>query len=176
MNVFKALEVFKRIPKLSPSLNPLRAVRGLWVSGEHRDPMTQDSVAHIKEVSSNQAEVRVYTETTTKFNEDEISYEFKGVYSQPFVFVDYTKLELSLDQEQSYVQITNLYTPTIEIIPYTIININLDQEQSYVQITNLYSPDITFIDNYQDPVQYQSTQPEPTLFVSVFTSNELEIE
>lgn len=147
MNVFKALEVFKRIPKLSPSLNPLRAVRGLWVSGEHRDPMTQDSVAHIKEVSSNQAEVRVYTETTTKFNEDEISYEFKGVYSQPFVFVDYTKLELSLDQEQSY-----------------------------VQITNLYSPDITFIDNYQDPVQYQSTQPEPTLFVSVFTSNELEIE
>ena len=176
MNVFKALEVFKRIPKLSPSLNPLRAVRGLWVSGEHRDPMTQDSVAHIKEVSSNQAEVRVYTETTTKFNEDEISYEFKGVYSQPFVFIDYTKLELSLDQEQSYVQITNLYTPTIEIIPYTIININLDQEQSYVQITNLYSPDITFIDNYQEPVQYQSTQPEPTLFVSVFTSNELEIE
>ena len=147
MNVFKALEVFKRIPKLSPSLNPLRAVRGLWVSGEHRDPMTQDSVIHVQEVSSNQAEVRVYTETTTKFNEDEISYEFKGVYSQPFVFVDYTKLELSLDQEQSY-----------------------------VQITNLYSPDITFIDNYQDPVQYQSTQPEPTLFVSVFTSNELEIE
>ena len=175
MNIFKALEVYKRIPKLKPSLNPLRAVRGLWVSGTHTDPLTEDSTIHINEVDSNQAEVRIYTETTEKLNE-EISYELKGVYSQLFTFIDYTKLDLSLDQEQSYVQITNLYTPTIEIIPYTIININLDQEPSYVQITNVYSPDVTFINNYQDPVQYQSTQPEPTLFVSIFTSNELEIE
>ena len=175
MNVFKALEVFKRIPKLSPSLNPLRAVRGLWVSGEHRDPMTQDSVIHIKEVSSNQAEVRIYTEITKKLNE-EIAYELKGVYSEPFTYVNYTTLDTVFDQEVSHVQITNLYTPTIDIIPYTIISTDFDQETSRVQITNLYSPEITFINNYQDPVQYKSTQPEPTLFVSEFTSNELEIE
>ena len=175
MNIFKALEVYKRIPKLKPSLNPLRAVRGLWVSGTHTDPLTEDSVVHINEVDSNQAEVRIYTEITKKLNE-EIAYELKGVYSQPFTFVDYTKLDTSWDQDSTHVQITNLYTPTIEIIPYTILNTSWDQESSYVQITNLYSPDIIFINNYHDPVQYQSTQPEPTLFVSEFTSNEIEIE
>lgn len=174
MNVFKALEVFKRIPKLSPSLNPLRAVRGLWVSGEHRDPMTQDSVVHINEVDSNQAEVRIYTETSEEINSD-ILYTLSGFGLSEFTYVDYTTANVDMDQEISYVNVTNVYNPTLTFVPYIITNIDVDQEISYVNVTNIYAPDFSFIPNYTDK-QYSSTQPEPTLYISEFTSNDVEID
>lgn len=142
MNIFKTIEAYKKIPYLQGREDQLRVCRGVWVSGIHTDPYTIDGVIHIQAVSSNQAETRVYTETTaetgwdgqtmypdfytgkssikTYYSEthdlpDEFTVAVTGVYSQDFTYVDYVQSNRTED-DKPYVQITDLYTggePTV---------------------------------------------------------------
>lgn len=142
MNIFKTIEAYKKIPYLQGREDQLRVCRGVWVSGIHTDPYTIDGVIHIQAVSSNQAETRVYTETTdqtgwdgqimypdfysgkssikTYYSEshnlpDEFTLAVTGVYSQAFSYVDYVQTKRT-EEDKPYVQVTDIYAsgePTI---------------------------------------------------------------
>lgn len=173
MNIFKTIEGYKKIPHVAGRQDQLRVARGVWVSGTHTDPLTEDALIHIEEVFSNQAEVRVYTESTTSIDTD-VLYTLKGFDSEAFTYVDYTTAETDWDQEISYVNVTNIYAPALTFVPYIITNMDVDQEVSYVNVTNIYTTALSFISNYVDK-QYANTQPEPTLYVTEFTSNSVEL-
>ena len=63
-NIFQSTEIYKRLPNVQPSQNPLRAVRGMYVSGTHRAPYYIDAGCLITAVETTPATVASYTERT----------------------------------------------------------------------------------------------------------------
>ena len=70
MNIFKAVEIYKRIPGLPSSQNPLRVIRGLWVSGVHLDNITMDATLQVTGETSNHCEERAYTDSHVDIHTD----------------------------------------------------------------------------------------------------------
>ena len=63
-NIFQSTEIYKRLPNVQPSQNPLRAVRGMYASGTHRAPYYIDAGCLITAVETTPATVASYTERT----------------------------------------------------------------------------------------------------------------
>jgi plasmid maintenance system antidote protein VapI len=69
-NVFRSKEVYKKIPKVSPDENPLRAVRGIYVSGAYRPAYYIDAFIHISNINTTKATIADYTERSTNITDD----------------------------------------------------------------------------------------------------------
>lgn len=63
-NIFKAKEIYKRLPGVSPSDNPLRAIRGLYVVGHLKTPYLIPSGIQITNIGTRPATVVDYIETS----------------------------------------------------------------------------------------------------------------
>ena len=56
-NVFRSKEIFKRLPKVPTDQNPLRVVRGVYISGTPRVVQYIDSGIRIKNINTNAASI-----------------------------------------------------------------------------------------------------------------------
>lgn len=179
MNIFKAVEIYKRIPGLPSNLNPLRAIRGLWVSGVHLDNITMDATLHITGETSNHCEERAYTDQNTETylqgNVNIIDIESSTLNVQ----------EYTIQNNETYLQ-GNVNIIDIDSNQLDITYYSTSYQDAYlegnVNIIEMFSSIINVAD-YVYPSQY-TTLPEetgqnpaePTLLIEVFTSNQLEWE
>lgn len=69
-NIFNSKEVYKRIPKVSSKDNPLRKVRGMYVTGDYRPPYYIDSSLHIMEINTNKPRIVDFTQVTKPTYDD----------------------------------------------------------------------------------------------------------
>ena len=72
-NIFNSKEVYKRIPKVSSKDNPLRKVRGIYVTGDYRPPYYIDSSLHIAEINTNKPTIVDFTQVTKPTYDDSTS-------------------------------------------------------------------------------------------------------
>lgn len=72
-NIFNSKEVYKRIPKVSSKDNPLRKVRGMYVTGDYRPPYYIDSSLHIMEMNTNKPTIVDFTQVTKSTYDDSTS-------------------------------------------------------------------------------------------------------
>lgn len=71
-NIFRSKEIYKRIPGVSSDNNPLRAVQGMYVSGEYRPPYYIDGFIQINKVKTNKATITDYTQDTKSLKNDPV--------------------------------------------------------------------------------------------------------
>lgn len=92
-NIFKSEEVYKRIPRIDPALNPLRAVRGVYVSGPWKPPYYITPAILISNIESTPATVVDFTELETDAGPDYLLnvLELSATVS---TVVEYTKVEV----------------------------------------------------------------------------------
>ena len=179
MNIFKAIEIYKRIPKMAASRNPLRVIRGLWVSGTHLDNITIDATLQVTGETSRHCEERAYTskedEAFLDGNINIIDFDTTEIQTQVY----------TVQNNEAYLEgninIIDFDTNTIDVMYYT-----RSEQESYLEGNiNIieYNTDNIGVADYVIPKRY-TTLPEntgrdpaePTLLIKLFTSTALEWE
>lgn len=177
MNIFKAVEIYKRIPGLPSSQNPLRAIRGLWVSGEHLDNITIDATLHITNKSSRPCEERAYTDQNAEaFLSGNVN----------IIDIDTNTLavqEYTVQNNETYLQgninIIGIDATQMDITYYTTTSPDA-YLQGNVNIIEIYANTINVADyvypkqNTTLPEKTGQNPAEPTILIEVFTSSALE--
>lgn len=170
MNIFKTIEAYKKIPYLQGREDQLRVCRGVWVSGIHTDPYTIDGVIHIQAVSSNQAETRVYTETTDQTGWDG-QIAFTDFYTGKSSIKTYYSEDINLPDEFS-LAVTGVYSQAFSYVDY-IQTKRREEDKPYVQVTDIYAGgEPTVTDGYYPA--YADSSLEQVLHIVDFSSNALE--
>ena len=179
MNIFKAKEIYKRIPGLPSSQNPLRVIRGLWVSGTHLNILTEDAFMHLSNFNTTPCDIRHYTEITADWKYTDPNVKFTNLYDADFTVADYYTTSTTWDEE-SIVKYSNIYDQEIVITDYHTTSTDFDEEL-IVQYTNVHDADWSML-TYNYPVY--TTLPdntgqhpaEPTLEILAYTSTALEYD
>ena len=71
-NIFRSKEIYKRIPGVSSDNNPLRAVQGMYVSGEYRPPYYIDGFIQVSNIKTNKATIKNYTQDEKSLRNDPV--------------------------------------------------------------------------------------------------------
>ena len=71
-NIFRSKEIYKRIPGVSSDNNPLRAVQGMYVSGEYRPPYYIDGFVRVSKINTTKPKIVDYTAVTKDLTADPI--------------------------------------------------------------------------------------------------------
>lgn len=177
MNIFKAVEIYKRIPGVPSNQNPLRVIRGLWVSGTHLDTITIDATLHVTGETSNHCEERAYTDSRVD------GYLEGNVNIIDFQSTDFTVQQYTTQRASSYLE-GNVNVIEFNSSAFTIYGYGNAHVDGYidgnVNVIEMADSDFTIAD-YIVPKQYVSlpektgqNPAEPTLLIKVFTSNQLE--
>ena len=89
-NMFNSKEIYKRIPKVPSSQNPLRIVRGVYVSGTYRPAYYIDAGVQIKSITTTQAVIKDYSNKYENLNPDPTLNIF-SIDISGLTFIDYGK-------------------------------------------------------------------------------------
>ena len=167
MNIFKSKEIYKRIPGVSPELNPLRVVRGVWVSGEYRPPYCIDETVHITNVGSNKVEIRVYTSRTQNID-DQDAIEYTGLYypQMGFIIDQYSTSSLTLSYDTT-VEYIGIYSEDFDILNYTQSTYTPDD--TTVEYLNIYTDGEFQLELYESIDK--KLNPEPIIHIIGFGSD-----
>ena len=174
MNIFRSKEIYKRIPGVSPTLNPVRITRGVWVSGEHRPPYCIDETVNIQAIGSNHAEIRVYTDRTDNAD-DWDAVEYTGLYVSQLGFdtVDYTVTSVTMSDDTT-VEYIGIYSEDFDILNYTQSTFNTPDDIT-VKYLDIYTDGEFQIELYNS--LNWKTNPDSMIKIVEFGSdNELIIE
>ena len=169
MNIFRTLEAYKRMPKVKPENHPLRVARGVWVSGEHRDPITIDTVVHLHAVSSRPVEVRRYTEISVSTGHD-VQLTFTGAYSTSMSVTDYYTTSTTFKDDDG-ITFTGVYSDKIPVTYYTTASTTFKDEEG-LTFTGAYSSQMSV--NLARRPKYTNTTPQATLRIIEVTSTPVE--
>ena len=177
MNIFRAVEIYKRIPGLPSSQNPLRAIRGLWVSGTHLDTITIDATLQVTGETSNHCEERAYTdqynEAFLSGNVNIIDFDATTMETQVYTVQHNTAfLEGNvniIDFDANQFDITYYTRSYPEAFLEGNVNI-IDFDANMMTITDYVIPKA-----YTTLPEKTGQNPaEPTLLIELFTSTALE--
>lgn len=177
MNIFKAVEIYKRIPGLPSSQNPLRAIRGLWVSGTHLDNITIDATLQVTGETSRPCEERAYTDQN---NEAFLSGNVNiiDISTTSMAVQEYT-VQNNETYLEGNINIIGIDAANMDITYYTTTSPDAYLEGN-VNIIEIYGNIINVAD-YVIPKAYTvlpektgQNPAEPTLLIEVFTSTPLE--
>ena len=179
MQIFKAVEIYKRIPGLPSDQNPLRVIRGLWVSGTHLDILTEDAFIQLSSVDTRPCEIRHYTETTGEWKWSDPNVKYTNLYDADFSVVDYYTTSTTWEEE-NIVKYSNVYDQELVVTDYHTTSTDFDEEV-IVQYMNTYDQDFSML-TYNYPVY--TTLPdntgqhpaEPTLEILTYTSTALDYD
>lgn len=170
MNIFRSKEVYKRIPKVSSEENPLRPVRGMWVSGEYRPPYCIDETIHILDMSSSSAEVRVYTDRIQHVNDWE-GVEYTNLYYPQIGFdvIQYSTSSFTLSDDTT-VEYIGIYSSEYDILHYSQASYTFPDETivEYIDIPTMIGFEIL---NFKLPI-YWGTNPDPMVNIVGFGSDD----
>lgn len=179
MNIFKAKEIYKRIPGLPSSQNPLRVIRGLWVSGTHLNILTEDAFMHLDNVQMVPCEIRRYTDATGEWKYTDPNIEYMNLYDTGFDITNYYASSGSWDIDNN-IQYVNTYDQALDITDYTTISTEFNIDNN-IQYMTLYDDEFT-IELFNYPVykvlpDITGVAPaEPTLEILTYTSTALDYD
>lgn len=179
MNIFKAKEIYKRIPGLPSSENPLRVIRGLWVSGTHLDILTEDAFIQLSDFDTTPCDIRHYTETTGEWKWADPNVKFTGLYDTGFDITDYYTTSTTWDNDPN-VEFVDIYDQPLEITDYSTTSTEFNNENN-VQFMSLYDTAVV-LEAYNYPIyttlpDHTGLNPaEPTLEIVRYTSTDLEYD
>ena len=177
MNIFKAVEIYKRIPRLPSNQNPLRVIRGLWVSGTHYDILTMDATLHVTGETSNHCDERAYTDAHVS------AYLEGNVNVIDFQSTNFAVQQYTVQHTSSYLE-GNVNVIEFNSSAFTIYEYGNAHVDGYLDgnVNVIEMADTNFnISDYIVPKQYVTLPEktgqdpaEPTLLIEVFTSTSLE--
>lgn len=173
MNIFRSKEIYKRIPGVSPTLNPVRITRGVWVSGEHRPPYCIDGTIHVTDISSNKPEIREYTQMISNARASG-NVGLVDINFSSFSYETYT-----ISEESTKAQPGNVALVDINFSDFAIYNYSQKEETSrfegHVALVDCNFSELSYEDHIYNLPTYDS-QPEPTVVINAFSSNDVVIE
>ena len=117
-NIFRSKEIYKRIPGVSSDNNPLRAVQGIYVSGEYRPPYYIDGFIQINRVKTNKATITDYTQDTQSLKNDPVINVTEISAKKNVDVVYYTRATVSAPNEP-VINVTDISANMAEIIYFT---------------------------------------------------------
>lgn len=173
-NIFRSKEVYKRIPGVPSDQNPLRVVRGVYVTGPYRAPYYIDTCTHVKSITTTKATVVNYTQASSDSTDHVVNLLNVDASTDPIPITFYTRAESQL-QSDHVVNLLNVDASTdqIDILAYTKINQDLasDHVVNLMGIdTSADTPNITF---YRTEIF--KTNPEPIVRVKELTTTKATI-
>lgn len=178
MNVFNAIEIYKRIPGVPSEQNPLRAIRGLWVSGTHTDPIFIESIIKITEASSNKVSVVPYTSVDQDIIDSDSLY-LSDVLLNDLDITEYSTLDVSLEESSLTLHdvkmlpltIISYYTETVDFMP------GEDYSDSHIEIYDVMETTPLVVTPMQRPLMTETlVGPEPVLKITDHFSTNLEYD
>lgn len=176
MNIFKSKEIYKRIPDVKPSQNPLRVVRGVYVSGEQRTPIFREPVVHIIDVSSNHADIHDYTSINTYiYNSNDLN--IIGLFeSGTWEIEEYTSASKSIYNSNDLNILGVVLTSDFTIRSYTTKTLNIYDNMDSLHILSLYFSHGFDIEDIEVPPEntYKSN-PNTSVHILSYTSSNLVI-
>lgn len=145
-NVYRSKEVYKRLKGVPSDMNPLRIVRGVYVSGKYRPAYYIDSCVLIEEIQSTNAVISDYisiSATTTDPN----SINVVGVDCNVLTMIDYSsKSDTATDNA---INVTGIDFGNLGIISYT--NVNRDTTDNAINVTGIDCNNLS-IQQYKRPI------------------------
>ena len=172
MNVFNAIEIYKRTPGVPSDQNPLRPVRGFWVSGTHTEPFFIDSVISIKTTTSNNIEVVKYTQTTQDLEVDN-GLTFAGFYDGGLPYTDYSKT--SVEEEFGSLSFMGLVMDDIYVTTYLTERLTFQADTPHIEIYGFQQQQTPTYTVQTYPVSRdESIGPEPILNIKSHFSSDIE--
>ena len=163
-NIFNSKEVYKRIPKVSSKDNPLRKVRGIYVTGDYRPPYYIDSSLHIAEINTNKPTIVDFTQVTKPTYDDSTSSLLSLDCNWDLKFNRYTRATASVtDDSTSSLLNLNCNELTLTKIPRPKVYVDADIGSTSSLIDVNCSRDL-LITRYH--TQKYETQPEQICVVT----------
>lgn len=104
-NLFFSKTIYKKLPNIPDDKNPLREVRGLYVSGEYREPFYIDHYLSIKDINISKPVVTNFYETTKSLTPESV-------------------LSVSSLDANEYVTIVRLTTKDIQQTPESTLSVS----------------------------------------------------
>lgn len=162
-NILRSKEVYKRLIGIASSQNPLRAVRGLYVSGEHREPYLIDNGITITSFNSSKAKIEDYVDTRDKLEPEQILNFLSVDNITNSTVVSYTQASKTLEADNilNFIGVETL-TDSI-ILKYTSKEESLTPE-NILNILDVY--DITSSTIVLYTQKEAMMQPEPIIYIN----------
>lgn len=145
-NVYRSKEVYKRLKGVPSDMNPLRIVRGVYVSGKYRPVYYIDSCILIEEIQSTNASIFDYTSASATAT-DPNSINVVGVDCNTLTMIDYSsKSDTTTDNA---INVTGIDFGNLGIISYT--NVNRDTTENAINVTGIDCNNLS-IQQYKRPI------------------------
>ena len=164
-NIFRSKEIYKRIPGVSSDNNPLRAVQGMYVSGEYRPPYYIDGFVRVSKINTTKPKIVDYTSVTKDLTADPIV-NIIGVDCSDIVITPYTQAQQNLSADP-IVNIIGVDCSDIDILCYTQDHQEL-QADPIVNIIGVDCSDIDITLYKKTPI---NTNPDHTIRVKSITTS-----
>lgn len=173
MNVFNAVEIYKRIPGVSPANNPLRAVRGFWVSGTHTEPFFIDSIISISTTCSGDIEVVQYT-SRDQYVEVDNALFFDGIYDEELPITEYTSVDQNVTSSED-LSIVTFHIDDLTATAYLTYYNDAPSDGPIIEVAGFDQPQtVTFTSAERPSARDEGVGLEPILKVLIHSSTELE--
>ena len=117
-NIFRSKEIYKRIPGVSSDNNPLRAVQGMYVSGEYRPPYYIDGFVQVSNIKTKKATIKNYTQAEKSLRNDPVINVTDISAKKNVDVVYYTRATVSAPKEP-VINVTDISANMAEIIYFT---------------------------------------------------------
>ena len=144
-NVFKSKEVYKHVPGIN-SGDKLYAVRGMYVSGEHKVPYYIDGHVHLKSIDTSKAKIVNFTTESCDLSSDNVV-NLISAKTSDIEIVNYSKSSESLNNDQM-INLIGVNVSDIDIVSYSSRNENIKSDPMInlilVKVSDL---DFIFYDN-----------------------------
>lgn len=163
-NIFRSKEIYKRIPGVSSDNNPLRAVQGMYVSGEYRPPYYIDSFVQVSNIKTNKAKIEDYTATTKDLVDPIVN--IIGVDCSELDIIQYTRTQSDLSADP-IINIIGVDCSDIDILCYTSITENLTADP----IINIIDVGCSDVDITYYKNQLINTNPDFSIRIKSITTS-----
>ena len=164
-NIFRSKEIYKRIPGVSSDNNPLRAVQGMYVSGEYRPPYYIDSFVQVSNIKTNKAKIEDYTSVTKDLTADPII-NIIGVDCSDLDITYYTQAQSDLSADP-IINIIGVDCSDLDILCYTQDSKDLTADP-IVNIIGVDCSDIDITFYKETPI---NTNPDHTIRIKSITTS-----
>lgn len=170
MDIFRSKEIYRKIRKREEGelKDPIVAIRGLYVVGDHMYPVYDNSCVTINEVKTKHPKIVDFTSVNVDVTSDHIT-KLIGMTidnTQPII------TRYSIDRQSQTDHVTKLLSMNIDK-EVTLLRYTRDYQNNTDHITRLLSMNIdtsqpTFIRYYRKPLL---CQPEPMLMITSINVN-----
>lgn len=136
-NVFKSMEIYKRLKNVSATNNPLRAVRGVYVVGYLSIPKYTPSGICINHITSNDANITDLEKVYAFAYQDEASASVVDVDKPVVTVTQYTNDYQNAYQDEASASIADIDKPVVTATPYVTTSDTAYQDEASASVADI---------------------------------------